>query len=213
MQPLFTIKEALSFGWKKTVENLWFLIILTVATIIVSFAFDNVKGDFAPLFRILNMVVSYLAMYVAIKAGLKIFAGSKPEAKDVLDVNWSQFGWYILGLILSNIAIVIGFVLFIIPGIYLAVRLNMMTFTLIDQNLKPVDAFKKSLELTRGRFWKLLGFGCVIALINVLGVLAAGVGILISIPVSLLATVYVYEKLKAAPVVVAPAPTTPVATV
>ena len=69
------------------------------------------------------------------------------------------------------------------------------TFIVIDRELGPIEAMKESKRLAHGHKWALLGFVLVLALINLLGVLALGVGLLVSIPVSSLAFVHTYRVL------------------
>jgi uncharacterized membrane protein len=54
---------------------------------------------------------------------------------------------------------------------------------------------KESKRITYGYKWPLLGFALVLALINLLGLLALVVGLLVSIPVTTLAFVHAYRAL------------------
>jgi uncharacterized membrane protein len=97
----------------------------------------------------------------------------------------------------------IGYALLIIPGIYLTIRLAFYSFALVEGNLKPTDALGESWNLTRRRFWPLFGFTIIIFLINLAGVIAFGIGLLVTAPLCLFASIYVYDKLKAAQSLVA----------
>ncbi len=204
MQPVFTIKDALSFGWKKTVENLAFFVLLTLGFLIVSAILNKLSGDknSFSLFNLVSIAVSYFAMYTFVRFGLKVYKGEKPQVKDILDVNWGAFGFYVIGAVISTVLISVGFILFIIPGIYLSVRLGFFAFAMIDENLTPIDGLKRSLDLTKEYFWILLGFSLVLALVTMVGVMLLGVGLLVTAPLCLIATAYVYEKLKSASSVV-----------
>jgi uncharacterized membrane protein len=216
MQPSFSIKEALSFGWKKFVENLAFLILLTLGFFIVNGVLDKMGGsrEMISVYKILNIFVSYFAMFTFVRIGLKIYKGEKPHVKDIFHFEWKLLGLYFVAAIISMVLTVIGFGLLVIPGIILMVRLGLFGFALVDLNLKPIEALKKSFALTRGRFWQLLGLTIVLAVINIAGALLLGIGLLVTAPVCLLATVFVYEKLKALPEIVsakAQAPVPPTA--
>jgi hypothetical protein len=50
----------------------------------------------------------------------------------------------------------LGLMLFILPGIYAAVRLSFAEFFLVLDNLKPVEAIQKSFEATRSHFGLIL---------------------------------------------------------
>lgn len=209
MQNPFTIKEAIAFGWKKTLENVWFLVLFTLCAFIVQGILGNNSngaGSYAVLFRLANILVNYFVAFTSIKLGLAIYKGIKPTTKMVFDVDWKLFVLYAIAALLTMLATGIGFILLIVPGIILAVRLGFTSFAVIEEGLKPIPALKRSWELTRGRFWPLLGLSAIICLIVILGAVLVVVGLLLALPVTGLALVYAYEKLKAAPFVAASTP-------
>jgi uncharacterized membrane protein len=65
----------------------------------------------------------------------------------------------------------------------------------IDKNLEPVEAVKTSWRMTKGNVWNLFFFGILLGLINILGFLCLIVGLFITVPLSMLATAFVYRKL------------------
>jgi uncharacterized membrane protein len=67
----------------------------------------------------------------------------------------------------------------IVPGVFLAVMLLVSTIACILEDRSPVEALKRSRELTRGNRWRLLG------LVLILFVLAMGVVLLVAIPSAL----------------------------
>jgi len=198
MQNTFKIKEALSFAWKKMLENFWFLVLLTLGFMVVAGLLDKSGStrSLDVLSQLLGLILSYFAMFTFVRLGLKIYKGHKPTWNDVIEFDLGLFGMYVFGAIIFTISYIVGFVLLIIPGIIVLVRFGFFAFAIIDNKLMPIKAIKKSLEMTRGQFWHLLGFGFVLGLINLLGALALGIGMLITAPLSIIATAYVYEKLK-----------------
>lgn len=55
---------------------------------------------------------------------------------------------------------------------------------------------KESAKMTKGSILKLFGFLLLVLLINIVGILVAFVGLLVTIPVTMIASGYVYEYLK-----------------
>ena len=206
MQPAFTIKEAIKYGWDKTVDHLGFLVLLTLGFFVFNIIFQKEGGAF---FHLLNVLIGYYSMFIFIHVGLKIHRGERPTIKDVFDIDLARFGLYIVAAFLTMILITGGFILLIIPGILLAIRLSFTGFALVEDRLDPIESIKKSWALSRGRFWPLFGFACVLFLINIAGAIALGVGLLFTSPLCLLATVYVYKKLKEAPALVQAAAAAP----
>ncbi len=202
MLPTFSISEALSFGWKKTIENVWFLAGFTLAVLILSFAFDRVDGGWLAtfFFRTLNVLLSYLATFVLVKISLQIYKGEKPTVKDIFEIDFHLFLLYLIAILASTILAVIGFMFLVIPGIYIMIRLSLFHFALIEDKLRPIAALKKSLDVTRYTFWRMLLLTLALGLINIAGIIVFGVGLLVTVPMSILTLAYVYEKLKPAQV-------------
>jgi uncharacterized membrane protein len=100
---------------------------------------------------------------------------------------------------LLALAVAVGFVLLIVPGIIFGLMFMFATFIVIERELGPIDALSESHRLTRGYKWPLFGFVLLLLLVNVLGLLALIVGLLVSIPVSTLAFVHAYRTLGGRP--------------
>jgi uncharacterized membrane protein len=96
---------------------------------------------------------------------------------------------------MTGILIVSALVLAVV--IYFAVRLQFYKFLIIeDDNLNALDSLKKSMRMTRGGFWKLFGFFVMITVINIIGAIPFGLGLIVTLPVSLIAYAVVYKKFK-----------------
>lgn len=82
--------------------------------------------------------------------------------------------WALLGLnILSGLGIVLGMILFIIPGIYLMVRWSASVPALIAEEVGVTESMGRSAQAVEGRFWHVLGALLVIWTICILGVAVA----------------------------------------
>jgi len=125
-----------------------------------------------------------------------IAAHDNPDGAE-LSMLWHPrpFWKYLAVSILLAIVIGIGLALLIVPGIILFLMFMFSTFIVIERGLGPIDAMSESRRLTRGHKWELLAFVGLLFLINLLGLLALIVGILVSIPVSALAFVHAYRAL------------------
>lgn len=83
----------------------------------------------------------------------------------------------LLGLIILRSLIVgIATCLFIIPGIYVAVRLIFSEYAVIDQNMGIIEAMKYSWRITKGSFWRLFGAAIVGGLVYLAGFAVCCVG-------------------------------------
>ena len=123
-------------------------------------------------------------------------AHDNPDSVELSALWHPQPFWKFLGAsILVGLTIGVGFVLLIVPGIIATLMFMFTTFIVIDRELGPVEAMKESHRITRGHKWPLLGFLLVLMLINIAGLMALVVGLLVTIPVSSLAVTHAYRVL------------------
>jgi uncharacterized membrane protein len=88
-----------------------------------------------------------------------------------------------------------GLILLIVPGIYLGLKYQFFSYLIVDKELGVLDSLKESSQITQGVKWQLFGFSLALIGINILGALAFGIGLLVTIPLTVVAHVFVYRKL------------------
>ena len=81
-------------------------------------------------------------------------AGLKAAAKASLEF-WSRM--FITRFIIG-VALFVGFLLLVVPGIYLAVRLALAEPLILAEEVAGFDAMRRSWDLTKGKFWRVLGW-------------------------------------------------------
>jgi hypothetical protein len=107
--------------------------------------------------------VSYVAIYPIYTAALILFmakSADKDHPKNIDIIASSLKLWwpfYILTVIHLALGVV-GLFLFIIPGIWIIVRLSFAEFYLILNGLTPWEAIRQSFESTKQYFWYLFSF-------------------------------------------------------
>jgi len=205
----FSTGSALRFGWETFKKRPWFFVGSTVAILLASVlveaftsGIDAALTGSAQEPSIIGTVIN-LALGTLLSMGATAFylaAHDNPATAD-LSLLWHPrpFWKYLGASILLALAVAIGFVLLIVPGIILGLMFMFTTFVVIERELGPIDAMSESHRLTRGHKSRLFGFVLLLLLINVLGVLALVVGLLVSIPVSTLAFVHAYRVLGGKP--------------
>ena len=197
----FSFKEAIDFGWATMKENLGFFVGILILVWIIQGVPSILMETIGKEYPVLNIVISILSIFVNILVGmgliriaLKFADGQRGQLEDLFSCT-PIFLPYLGASILCGLAIMGGFVLLIIPGIILSIRLYFYSYLMIDRNFSAMESLKESFELTRGAAWDLFLFGIVIGLINLLGVLCLLVGLFATIPTSMVAYAYVYRKL------------------
>lgn len=190
MDTLFSKKDLLKSGWAKTKENFWFLFLLLVAVLVISGA----TSGFPPV----GIIVGIFMSISIITISLIITDGGKPTFNDTFKKysHWKVFVNYLLSSLLNVVIVLVGLILLVIPGIYFALRLQFYKFLIVDkEDIGPVMAIKESWKMTQGHTWNLFLFTLLIILLNFVGLLALGVGLFVTVPVSFLAYAMLYKKL------------------
>lgn len=191
----FSIRAVLKEGWELTKVNIGFLVVYQIILYAVSLLFGANEGGWkmAPL-NLIGFVVVMLGKMGLYQSILMMTTGNKPGF-DQFYRNWPQFFSWLAANILFGIMFVIGLVLLIVPGCYVLARYGLFPFFILDKQVGPLEALKQAGEATEGIRWQvfLLFLACLI--LNLLGLLFFVVGILITIPVTLLALATVYRHL------------------
>lgn len=197
----FLKKEAIKYGWEMMKKHFLFLVGLILLSFVVSSTFNFVaaylertSGVSAFLFTIAGVVVNILIGMGILYITLQLHDDKKPSYKEIFEPA-PLFLNYIFSSILYGLIVLVGLLLFIVPGIIWGIKYSFYRYLIIDQKLGPIEALKKSGEITMGSKWNLFLFGILLGLINVVGVITFGIGLLVTIPISMMAAVYVYRKL------------------
>ncbi len=198
----FSKGEAIRFGFEKAKEHLFFFVVLFLIWVAVSAVYgalyfavitqSGAEGYF--LLNLVNWVFSSILTLGMINISLKIADNKKAEYKDLFFLDWKLLFVYIIANLVRSLAIFIGFVLLVIPGIIIAIKLQFIDYLIVDKKM-GFESINKSWEMTKGVKWNLFVFGILLCLINVLGFLALLLGLFITLPLSMVATAYVYKKL------------------
>jgi hypothetical protein len=73
--------------------------------------------------------------------------------------SWGRMWWT---RFLSSLAIVLGLLLLIVPGIYLLVRLALVEPIAVQERISGPAAMQRSFALTEGRFWTVFQLGLAV---------------------------------------------------
>jgi uncharacterized membrane protein len=207
----FEIADALSFGWDRFKANIGPLAITVAVVIFVEIVLSVISsgrtgfGGF-----ILSLVTFLIGQIIAmgwVRISLNIVGGRPAGVSDMWE-RLDLFVPYVVAAIIFSVMVGIGFILLIVPGVYLALTFGFYGFNVMDKEMGALDALKRSVELTRGRKWKLLAFWVTILFLNLLGLILLVVGVLVTAGVSLIAVGYVYRSLEGARPPLQPSPQT-----
>ncbi len=197
----FVKREAIDFGFNIAKKNILFFIGIFVIWILVSFISSSIQNGlssqkqyfFSFLFGLVAWVATSILSMGIINVMLEFVDGKKPELKD-LYYKKKVFN-FILASILRPLIVIAGLILFIIPGVIFAIKFQFSEYLIVDKKMDAIESLQASWEMTKGVKWNLFLFGLLLGLINLLGLLCLIVGLIITVPLSMLATAYVYRKL------------------
>ncbi len=195
------IAASIQFGWKTLKQYPLFLVGVTVAASLIPAligaaghrAFD--EGLQRLLMRLIEFAVSATLWLGLAKIYLKYRDGEKPLFENLFD-GLARLHVYIASTIIMTIAVMMGLVLLVLPGIIFLIRLWFVGFVVVDEKVGPLDAIQRSWDITRGYTLDLFLLFLVLCGVNALGLACLGIGILATAPLSGLALAFVYRELK-----------------
>ena len=112
---------------------------------------------------------------------VKYARGEPVEPKSIFDY-YAITGKLALAGLLICIMTVIGFLLLILPGIYLSVAYVFTLPLIADKGLGVWDAMELSRKTVTKQWWKIAGVMGILSILSFLGFLALGIGLIWAIP-------------------------------
>lgn len=108
-------------------------------------------------------LISFFALYPIYTVALILFmakSANHEQAKntDLIAEALTLWGPFLTLTLVSLFITALGLIAFIVPGIYISVRLAFGEFYLILFGLKPMEAIRLSYKSTKNYFWPLLSF-------------------------------------------------------
>jgi len=155
-----------------------------------------------------GMVVIYVQAYMIVfstllapplYAGFYLVANKISRGEEVMYPDFfGGFRFWIPTAVISlltQVLIAIGLIALIIPGIYLAVSYLFAIQMGIFGGLDPWSAMEWSRKLITRNWWRFFGLLLVLGLLNLVGFLLAGIGLLFTIPFTFLVLYAVFEEI------------------
>jgi len=94
------------------------------------------------------------------------------------------------------LVIMIGMLLFLIPGFYLGAKFSFFGFDIAENNTTPMNSLRQSATLTKDMLGKLSFHYFLLILLNLFGAAWMGLGLFVTIPISVLTMTSLYKQLK-----------------
>lgn len=199
---IFDPMQPIRFGWNTFRDNLQFFVILMIIVgvlynvpgLVFTAAFTLYQGAlqsapseaFIPI--VLTMAIVSMTIYVIIELGLLQIAlgfrdGKVPDFKELFR-GYPLFLNYLMASIIYGLMVIVGFMLLIVPGIYLGLKYQFYGYAIVDKGTGPIDALKESGRMTEGAkkdlliFWLTLYCGIIVIMIALMIFIGAPLGII-----------------------------------
>jgi uncharacterized membrane protein len=174
-----------------------------MATLVAEFVEPSFVGLLSGLVQFTSSFVNLcVSSYIAggmMSFALKVARGQPVAFGDVF-AGGQYFGRMFVAALCGSIAVLLGSILCLVPGVIVGLGISQYAFVVVDQGIGGVDALKKSWEMTNGHkmnlfVYALLAIGVVIA-----GYIACLIGaLLVSVPVLTIGAAYIYLSIKGEP--------------
>ena len=170
----------------------------TPTTDMLNYTANNMP-KMSPTASIILTLISIICAIAAVaykKYVLNFVRNGKLDYKDILNCIKEKWVNILVADILVAILVSLASLLFVIPGIILALAYAMVTYLVVDTDLSSVDAMKKSREMIKGYKWDYFVFGLsfigwIILVPFTLGILAIWL-----VPYMQVAETIYYDRLK-----------------
>lgn len=205
--PAFDIGAAFSYGWRGFTANVGPLAIIALAVVLVNFVYGLlnwlVNGSWL-LSILLSIGSTFVSMVISlglVRAALAILDGRRPEIADLTSTD--GIGVYLVTSLIVSAAIGLGLILCVIPGLVAALLTQFYGYAIVDRrldalssasNASPGGAITASVQVVTGNLGSVLVLGIVSLVINLVGALLCGFGLLVTLPVTAIAIAYAWRS-------------------
>lgn len=219
----YSIGNAFRYGWEKFQANLGPLVLIALLVLVGLVLINLVAAPFRPtaeldpetgriegggmfgagmivtwLFVGLTIVVQLVVQSGIIKGALGLTRGQPLTFGTAFPgINW---GNVVITSLITGVATAIGAILCILPGIVVWFLTSYALYFVIDRNMGAVDAIKASVHLTTHNLGSLVLFFLAALVVQIIGACLCGVGLLVAMPVAVIAQAYTFRTLTGDPV-------------
>ncbi|MET0435342.1 MAG: hypothetical protein ABW025_14355 [Cellulomonas sp.] len=220
-----SVGDAFSWGWTKFTQQVgpfllgvlaYLAVIVVVTAVLFAVILGGTVASVDPDTQELRngagvgLVFGYLVVAaVALLLSAFMQAGVTRATLEVADgrrievgtfFRFDDFGKVVVAALLVGLGTAVGTLLFVIPGLVFAFLAQFTLFFVIDKRMAPVDAIRASFTLVGRNLGAVLLLFLAVYAANLVGSALCGVGQLVSFPVGLLATTWMYRRLQDEPV-------------
>jgi len=197
-----SIREAFHFAWKVYKEQfgLFTACMLTFFATWVVLEIIVIAGQRFGVWLWAAAHISFFIVFAGMEVGfiqicLALYDGKQVRYADLfrelrLGVNFFlvQFVYFVI--------VLVGLALLIVPGVYLGTRFTFYAFSFAEGKPNLKQSFQESEVISRDSIGFLFWFSVLVILMNLAGASLLGIGLLLTVPLSILMKVDIYRQMK-----------------
>jgi len=214
----FSIAAVLSEAWDKTSGSKWVIILSFIFYFIVAFGLIMVLGAVAASFMVAGdvatvpgeMSTDMLLIQVFIQLGMNLIilpmvmgllmigirrSVDAPISAIMVFKQFSKMIPLFLTMLLMYVMIFIGFLLLVLPGIYLSVAYYMAIPLVAEKGMSPWQALETSRKAITHRWFSVFGLFIVLMIIITVSTIPLGIGLIWTMPMMLIAYGILYRNM------------------
>ena len=184
---LLGVSSSYGNGWRQLWKNFLELFLITLIGFVIGI--PTAMGDWGSGATVGFLVVLGIAYGILIVGPvdfgvsfsyLKAYRGDKLEIKNIFEA-FQNYWNAVLASLLTTVIVIIGLIVFIVPGIIFFCKLVFTPYLVVDRKMEVIEAIKASWSMTNGYAVKVFLIGLLAIPILIAGLICVVVGVIISI--------------------------------
>ena len=202
-----TVGDAVGYGWARFKANPWTWIGAVLIAAVIQSVLNTLFGErsalrvdtFGQSFWTVNWIIGSILATVCRLPHQRRARARRPRrggrAAPALGAffRFANVGNVILASILVGVLTAIGFILFVIPGVIVAFLSWWTLQFVIDRDEPAIEGIRSSFRAISSQAGTLLLLALALIGINILGAIPLGLGLLVTVPLSIIASTYAYR--------------------
>ncbi len=222
--PGFRVGEAIGYGWSKVTGNFGPWVLFMLICVAVSWAFSGLMRVPAALLDqgtrlgswsvasprgvdasfggtvigVLGTILAMIAAAMMARGALEETRGRPPALSGFF--RFANVGAVLLTAAVLGLALELGYTLCFLPGLLVLVFTVFALYFLADRSQGTWESIRLSMTLAAQNFGSVLLLLFTLFGVNILGALACGLGLFVTLPVTHVAIAFAYRRLLGQPV-------------
>ncbi len=184
--------DVINQAWAMLQQQMGSWVVLTLVAVVIVGVANWILGKIPGLGALLGTIASAIVAAGLYRAALKHLRGETIAVGDMFGVT-DMIGPIIVAAILTTIGTGIAAIFCVIPGLVLGALWMFSQLLIVDKGMDGVEAMRQSFNALRGQWPMATLFMFVVALVGLAGIVACGVGVLITAPLALLSVTILYR--------------------